>query len=234
DGALLQHHDITATYVPDAASGLFSSSISASMRVRRATTVRVRTTDCATWSLPVGESTICSPQVLDLDTDAGVLPAPEGTIVWTPAATAGLGFSTSSCHVTIAAPLCPVGLTPTLGQSYSWFVNFIPDATDVYHSAGFAMGGHLDIVSADVTQISNINCPPTAPIGTTVTCTVDISNTTGSRPPNGTLNWLFYPVYSVTGGACVSITSNEIQCSATVTAAAPAGPVQLQVIFTAA
>src|SRR5262249_31825689 len=46
DGALLQHHDLHATYAPDAASNLFSSSFQAQLRVRRISAVRMQQSDC--------------------------------------------------------------------------------------------------------------------------------------------------------------------------------------------
>jgi hypothetical protein len=127
-----------------------------------------------------------------------------------------------------------VGLTPSGIGDYSWLMDFIPSSSDLYHTAGFALGGHLTITSVDVftTSTSNINCGPPVTAGTPTTCTVDVA-TTGPSEAAGSLNWLFSPVYAVNGGSCSNIGGTTIRCSADFTPTS-SGQVDLRVNFTAA
>ncbi len=240
---LLTAHVLTGTYIPDASSTLFPNFTQTGLRVRRLTRVRMDTSDCGAWPLPRGQATVCQVHADDIDTAANetspghIPPKPSGTLSWNPARTPGLAYNRSNCAVSGVSPNCPVTLTPSLAADFSWAIDFTPDASDLFHSAGFVLGGHLTMVSYDLISIGNITCPATAPAGTPVTCTVDITNTTGTTTPaGGTRNWLFNPSYEVTGAGCINlnVSGSAIQCAGQFTPPTPFDPVSLTVNYTAA
>jgi hypothetical protein len=114
-------------------------------------------------------------------------------------------------------------------------MDFTPSGSDLYHTAGFALGGHLTITSVDVftTTTSNISCAGPVTAGTETSCSVDVA-TTGPSEAVGSLNWLFSPVYAVIpDGPCFNIGGTSIRCRVKVTPTT-AGAVDLLVNFTAA
>jgi hypothetical protein len=234
EGGLLQAHEITAVYIPAAQSNLFSSTAEIDLRVRRVTFVRINpTVDCnsQTWPMvPIGQATVCQLSVVDMDTGAIDSPPPAGTLTWVP--TPGLSYNPSSCVVTGANPGCAVSLTPSTLSDFSWAVSFTPNATDQYHSPGGLLNGPVQMSSGDVTAISNLSCPSPTPVNTMVTCSVEVTNVTGTTNPfgRGGVNWQFLPADAHSQAGCSRPSATVMQCSETVTPT-HVGNVQVTVTF---
>jgi hypothetical protein len=229
----LQAHHLRATYNPIAGNGLFSTSYTIDLRVRRLVFTYV--VSCSPAAAFVGVPLTCYAKVEDKDTGAGVTPI--GKLTWSenaPLLPLTFASGIDNCDVDQVVLSCPVTFTPGAPGAYSLDVTFTPSPADLYHSEWFLSSGYFPLnVSANSTVTNNVQCTPnTTPVSSTVTCSADVENKTGSTLPSGNLTWTFSPPNSpYAAHPCTSLSATMIRCSVDYTALTP-GPVTLTVQFT--